>query len=296
MKDSAFDVRLFIDGQRVAGLGDVFPVENPGTEALVAEMPGASVAQVEAAIKSARAAYDSGVWSGLPTAERVDVLRRLMAYLASQKDRLVDLTIREAGCPMNSPMMAIQVHLPLQHGLQVLDLYQKLPEFEENPLPFHERVSARGTVGQSLRRYLPVGVVAAISAYNYPFFTNLWKVLPALVTGNSVILRPSPLTPLSALMFAEAAQAAGLPNGVLNVIIDRGAEGGILLSTHADVDMVAFTGSSPVGQQVMIQAAPTMKRLQLELGGKSAQIYMPDAVAQAAGAAASVCLDRKSVV
>jgi aldehyde dehydrogenase (NAD+) len=281
---------LFIGGERVEGEGATFPVRNPGTEAVIAEVRGASPAQIEAAIAAARQAHDSGRWSGLPTAERVEALRRLMAYLASRADHLVDLAVREAGCPVKSPVMAVQTHMPLQQGLQVLDLFQKLPEFEENPLPLGERISARGAVGQSLRRYLPVGVVAAISAYNYPFYTNLWKVLPALVAGNSVILRPSPLTPLAALIFGEAALAAGLPAGVLNVVADPGAEGGVLLSSHPAVDMVAFTGSSPVGQKVMAQAAPTMKRLQLELGGKSAQIYLPDALNQVAAAAASVCL------
>ena len=105
-----------------------------------------------------------------------------------------------------------------------------------------------------------------------------------------MVLRPSPFTPLSALIFGEAAEAAELPPGVFNVIADPGAAGGIALSTHPDVDMVAFTGSSPVGKQVAIQSAATMKRLQLELGGKSAQIYLPDNVAAAAGAAAMVCM------
>jgi aldehyde dehydrogenase (NAD+) len=284
------DVRLFIGGERVLGEGPTFPVVNPGTEAILAQVPAATAAQVEAAIEAARTAFDSGRWSGLPTAERVEALKRLLAYLASQRDRLVDLSVREAGCPLNSPVMFVQVNAPLQQGLHVLDLFQKLPEFEENPLPFAERVNARGAAVQSLRRYLPVGVVAAISAYNFPFYTNLWKVIPALVTGNTVILRPSPLTPLAALIFGEAAQAAGLPPGVLNVVADGGHEGGVLLSTHPHVDMVAFTGSTVVGKQVMAQAAPTMKRLQLELGGKSAQIYLPDSVATARGAAAQVCL------
>ncbi|CAN7314652.1 aldehyde dehydrogenase family protein [Phenylobacterium sp. LjRoot225] len=281
--------RLFIGGESVAGQGETFTVINPGTEAVVAKVAGASAAQVEAAIAAARQAYDSGVWSDLPALERAEALRRLMAYLFSQRERLVDLAVREAGCPISSGTMHAQVSTPLQHGLDVIDLFLKLPEFEENPIPFNERITARGGAIQSLRRYLPVGVVAAISAYNFPFYTNLWKVLPALITGNCVVLRPSPLTPLSALIFGEAAEAAGLPPGVLNVIAEAGAAGGVTLSTHPDVDMVAFTGSTAVGKQVMVQGADTMKRLQLELGGKSAQIYLLDAVAGAAAAAAQVC-------
>ncbi|CAN7260175.1 aldehyde dehydrogenase family protein [Phenylobacterium sp. LjRoot225] len=282
--------RLFIGGEAVDGAGETFTVVNPGTEAVVAEIAGASAAQVTAAISAARRAFDSGVWSGLPASERAQALRRLMAYLASQRERLVSLVVAEGGCPVGSGTMFAQVHAPLQHGLEVIDLFLKLPEFEENPLPFAERITPRGGAIQSLRRYEPMGVVAAISAYNAPFYINVWKVLPALIAGNCVILRPSPLTPLSALIFTEAAEAAGLPPGVLNVIAEAGAEGAVTLSTHPDVDMVAFTGSSAVGRQLIAQAAPTMKRLQLELGGKSAQIYLPDSLAQAATAAAQVCL------
>jgi aldehyde dehydrogenase (NAD+) len=281
--------RLFIGGESVAGEGESFAVVNPGTEETVAEVAGASAGQVEQAIKAARRAYDTGSWSGLPAAQRGEALRRLMAYLASRREWLIDLSAREAGCPVGSMVMFAQVHAPLQNGLDVIDLFQKLPEFEENPLPFAERTTARGGVLQSLRRHMPVGVVAAISAYNYPFYTNLWKVLPALMAGNTVILRPSPLTPLAALIFGEAAQAAGLPAGVLNVVAEAGAEGAVTLSTHRDVDMVAFTGSTSVGKQVMVQASATMKRLQLELGGKSAQIYLPDGLAGVGGAAAQVC-------
>src|SRR6185369_11279838 len=121
------------------------------------------------------------------------------------------------------------------------------------------------------------------------FLTALWKLIPALITGNTVVLRPSPLTPLSAMAFADAAQAAKLPPGVLNIVLEPGLEGGKLMSTHPAVDMVGFTGSSSVGVQIMSQAAPTMKRLQLELGGKSAQIFLPDMVDMVASAALGAC-------
>jgi aldehyde dehydrogenase (NAD+) len=281
---------LYIGARAVAGEGERLRVISPGTEEVVADFAGASEAQVDAAIAAARQAFDSGVWSGLPATERATALRRLMAYLSSQRERLVDLAVREAGCPISSGTMAAQVDTPLAHGLGAIDLFLKLPEVEENPVPLAERTPARGGPVQSLRRHVPVGVVAGISAYNFPFYTNLWKVIPALIAGNTLVLRPNPLTPLAALIFGEAAEAAGLPPGVLNVVADPGAMGGVRLSTHRDVDMVAFTGSSPVGKQVAVQAAATMKRLQLELGGKSAQIYLPDAVDQAAMAAAIVCM------
>lgn len=285
----AIETRMYIDGAYVAGEGEALPVDNPGTGHAFISFDGASSAQVETAIAAARRAFDDGSWSGLSDAQRIAMVRKLMDFFAANRDRLKELALLEAGAPVSTVVPA-QVDMPIGHGYQTIDIYQSLPSFEDNPLPIADRFNAQGKVGQSLRRYVPVGVVGAISAYNFPFYTNLWKVIPALLTGNTIVLRPSPLTPLSALIFGEAAEAAGLPKGVLNVIADKGAEGGIILSQHKDVDMVAFTGSSVVGRSVMAQAAPTMKKLQLELGGKSAQIFLPDAVGQAAGAAAMVCM------
>lgn len=179
---------------------------------------------------------------------------------------------------------------PMRQIEQIIDFAPSLPDVEENPLPIWERVSMNGQVVQSLRRYTPIGVVSAIAAYNFPFLTAMWKLIPALITGNTVILRPSPLTPLSAMAFAEAAEEAELPPGVLNVVLESGLAGAQLLTTHPAVDMIAFTGSNSVGVQVMQQAAPTMKRLQLELGGKSAQIFLPDALDQVAPSAAGLCM------
>jgi acyl-CoA reductase-like NAD-dependent aldehyde dehydrogenase len=143
-------------------------------------------------------------------------------------------------------------------------------------------------VAASIMRYEPIGVVTAVSAYNFPMWINAWKVFPALLTGNAVILRPSPLTPLTTLVFGEAAEAVGLPPGVLNVVAEAGLEGGQLLTSDPRVDMVTFTGSTAVGRAIMQQASGTLKRLVLELGGKSVQLYLPDAVDRAPAGAASV--------
>lgn len=217
-------------------------------------------------------------------------MRRFLKALAARGDALTEIIVKEAGCPKAAGVMNAQVRGPIAQNTDVLDLFLSLPEIEENPLPAHERVTPQGQFVQSLRRYTPIGVVAAIAAYNFPFYTALWKVIPALVAGNTIVLRPSPLTPLSALVLADAAQEAELPAGVLNIVLDAGIEGGQLLSTHPDVDMIAFTGSSHVGALVMAQAAPTMKRLQLELGGKSAQIFLSDAVEKAGMAGMIVCV------
>ncbi len=280
----------FIAGERVAGNGADIVVEDPSTGEPFARLPGLDLAQVEAAIRSARAAFDSGDWSGMPANERAALLGKFVAALAARRDHITDLVVREAGCPRHSGVMMAQVLAPLKQAGDTLKLFLSLPEFEENPLPLDERINPLGQVVQSLRRYTPTGVVAGIAAYNFPFYTALWKIMPALVTGNTLVLRPSPLTPLSATVFAEAAQEAGLPPGVLNIVLEAGLEGGRLLSTHPAVDMVAFTGSTAVGEQIMVQAAPTMKRLQLELGGKSAQIFLPDALDQVIPNAMGVCM------
>ncbi len=284
------DFAGFIHGERVAGKGAEIAVEDPSTGEVFERFPGLAVEQVASAIAAARSAYDSGVWSALPAKDRAAMLGKFVAALAAQRERITDIVVREAGCPRHSGVMMAQVLAPLKHAGDTLKLFLSLPEIEENPLPLDERINPMGQVVQSLRRYTPVGVVAGIAAYNFPFYTALWKIMPALITGNTLVLRPSPLTPLSALVFAEAAEAAGLPPGVLNIVVEAGLEGGKLMSTHADVDMVAFTGSTAVGEQIMVQAAPTMKRLQLELGGKSAQVFLPDALDQVLPNVMGVCM------
>jgi aldehyde dehydrogenase (NAD+) len=263
-------------------------VENPSDESIVAEVTGVSAAQADAAIAAARRAFDSGAWSGLTMKQRAAAMTRYGEALRKRADKLKECAILEAGCPVSSTVMGAQVHAPLRMTDEIIDLFLRLPEEEANPLPMHERVNPHFTV-QSLKRWSPLGVVSAISAYNVPFYTAFWKVIPALMAGDSVILRPNPLTPISSLIFAEAAEEAGLPAGVMNVIVEQTLEGAQAMTTDPRVDMVSFTGSCAVGAAVAEQAAPTLKRLVLELGGKSAQIYLPDSVGRAASAAFTVC-------
>lgn len=278
----------YIDGAFVKGEGSSFTVENPSDESIVAEVASCSTAQVDKAIAAARRAFDDGSWSGLSMKQRGETMRRYAEALRKHADRLKELAILEAGCPVSSTVMGAQVHAPLRMTDDIVDMFLKLPEHEENPLPIHERVNPYFTV-QSLKLYRPLGVVSAISAYNVPFYTAFWKVVPALMAGDSVILRPNPLTPISSLIFAEAAEEAGIPKGALNVIMEGGLEGGQLMTTDPRVDMVTFTGSCTVGAKVAEQAAPTLKRLVLELGGKSAAIFLPDSAERAAAHGFQVC-------
>jgi aldehyde dehydrogenase (NAD+) len=283
-------VQMLIGGRMVLGEGAPVEVEDPSTGEIFASFNGASIGQIGETIAAARKAADGGAWAGLSPAKRVAAVRRLIAVLDRRRAEIADVVIAETGCPLGSAVFPIQVSSALDNVQGQLDLYLTLPETEDNPRPLAQRFAWNGSVSHSLRRHVPLGVVTAISAYNFPFFLNIWKIIPALVTGNCVILRPSPLTPLSALVIGDAAIETGLPEGVLQIVAEAGAEGALLLTTDPVVDMVGFTGSTDVGRKVMAQAAPTMKRLQLELGGKSAQIFMPDRVAAAAGTATGVCL------
>lgn len=281
---------MLIGGQAAAGEGESISVENPATEEIVATFQGASQGQIDAAIGAARRAFDAGAWSLAPRQERAAVVLRFLDALVAQRSFLQSVIVQETGCPVGTRAMSVQLDVPLKGTRDVVDLYLSLPEIEDSGQPFSERINPAGSLVLSVRRHAPIGVVAAISAYNFPMFLNLWKIIPALLTGNTVVLRPSPLTPLSALVLADAARAAGLPDGVLNIVAESGAQGAVQLTTDPRVDMVTFTGSTDVGAMVMQQAGATLKRVQLELGGKSAQIYLPDSIDRAASAAADVCL------
>ncbi len=275
--------RSFVAGQWVEG--PLFPVENPADESRVAELAATPLDEVQRAIREARRSFDEGIWADLAASERARVLHRLLDHLESLHQPLVASMVAEAGQPVLFAEMA-QYAAGLMLARNTIDLYLSLRHEEANPVPADELV--RGRVALSLRRYEPVGVVVAITPYNGAIIMAFQKLIAALMAGNSVILRPSPLTPISSLAFGLAAEAANLPAGVLSVVIEPGAEGAGLLTTDPAVDMVSFTGSTVVGRQILAQAAPTVKRVALELGGKSAQIYLADAVHRAPAGAAQV--------
>lgn len=268
--------------------GDPFPVENPADEQVVCEVLSAPASDVERAIVVARESFDSGVWADKAQAERVRVVSAFCDHIESMHQPLVDTMIAEAGQPTRfADGSQFTGGLGLARGL--IDIYKTMSDEHLNNIPVDE-VTA-GKVMLSVRRYEPVGVVAAITPYNAALIMAFQKVIPALLAGNSVVLRPSPLTPISSLVFGQAAEAAGLPNGVLSVVIEQGSDAAELLTTHPAVDMVSFTGSTSVGKRILAQGASTVKRVALELGGKSAQIYLADAIDKVGiGAAAVVAM------
>ena len=212
-------------------------------------------------------------------AERARIVHAFIDHVEGRGAELVDTMVAEAGQPR---MFAegMQLHTSAALGRSTVELYLSMAHEESNPVPVDELVTGR--VALSILRHEPIGVVTAITPYNAALLMAFQKIIPALMAGNSVILRPSPLTPISSLAFGEAAAAAGIPAGVFSVVVEAGAAGAEMLTTDPAIDMVSFTGSTTVGKQILAQAAPTVKRVALELGGKSAQIYLPDAVDRAA--------------
>jgi acyl-CoA reductase-like NAD-dependent aldehyde dehydrogenase len=273
--------RTYVAGRWVEGDGTL-AVENPADERHVADVVVTPLAEIERAVQEARRSFDAGTWADLAAADRVGVLRAFIDHVEARKDELVASIMAEAGQPRMFAEGA-QFTMGIAHARGCLDLYLSLAAEEHSPVPVDELL--RGRVALSLRRYEPVGVVSAITPYNAAVIMAFQKLVPALVAGNSVILRPSPLTPLSSLVFGAAADAVGLPPGVLSVVVEEGAAGAELLTTHPAVDMVSFTGSTAVGRRILAQAAPTVKRVALELGGKSAQIYLDDAIDRTPGGA-----------
>src|ERR1700683_5516023 len=273
--------KLYIDGGWEA-TANAEPVLNPATERPIGYAPFGDGAAARAAIDAARRAFDRGPWPHLAMAERASVLRRMHAALVASRAQIRRLIVAEVGCAQ-SITDAMQVDAPLAHFASALaysaqDDRRYLPlEATANLMnPAGPRILGGGCIVRE-----PVGVVAGITGYNFPFLLNLAKIVPALLAGNTLVLKPSPFTPYSALLFGEIAEEVGLPAGVLN-IVTGGVEAGSLLGAHPDVDMVSFTGSEAVGIAIMQQAAPTLKRVHLELGGKSALIVRADADVQQA--------------
>ena len=266
---------LFVDGEWTQSKSDTMePITNPATEATIEQVPVGSAADCEDAITSARAAFDHGPWPRMTGAERGEYLGRLWSVLEAQREPITRLVMAETGAPR-----------PLAEGLHVQTSLDHLQFFAEAarwdpvvalPIDVTPKAGGGKMLGGQVKIYEPFGVVSAITPFNFPLFINLAKIGPALAMGNTAILKPSPYTPLEAFVLAAAAQEAGIPPGVLNVITG-GRDVGLALTTDARVDMVSFTGSDAVGTSVNQQAAGTLKKVLLELGGKSALIVRRDA-------------------
>jgi betaine-aldehyde dehydrogenase len=246
-------------------------VIEPATERVMAELPRAGVEDVDAAVAAAKAAFPA--WRAVAPADRAKLLRRLADALEERAEQLAVLEARNAGKPIADARGEIGM------VVETFRYYAGAPE-----RLLGQTIPVSGGVDITFRE--PLGVVGLIVPWNFPLTIASWKVAPALAAGNCVVLKPAELTPLTAIELEKIALVAGLPEGVLNVVAGPGSVCGARLVEHPDVARIAFTGSTEVGRGIAAGAAQTIKRVTLELGGKSANIVFADADLGAAAAAA----------
>jgi betaine-aldehyde dehydrogenase len=263
--------RMHIHGELAESVSrKYFPVYDPSTEEVIAEVPQAAAADVDRAVAAARTAFDSGPWPQTTAQERGRVLFRLAERVRKEAARLAELEARNSGKPI------VEAEFDIADAATCFEYYGGLATKvlgHVNPVPDN-------ALSLSLRE--PIGVAGQIIPWNYPLLMAAWKLAPALAAGCTCVLKPAEQTPLTALELANWLADAGLPAGVVNVITGFGEQAGAPLVRHADVDKIAFTGSALVGKQIVKMAADTVKRVTLELGGKSPNIFFADADFEAA--------------
>lgn len=280
-KTLKIDGRAFINGRSVDALsGETRPTFSPADGRELAQVAFCGIEDADLAIASARAAFESGVWSDMAPSDRKMVMVRWAELIQQHADELALLECLDVGKPIDNTLnidVSAAVRTIRWSGEAIDKVYDEIPPTPASSLALVQR--------------LPLGVVAAIVPWNFPLSTTAWKLAPALATGNSVILKPATNTPLTALRIAQLAAEAGLPEGVLHVLPGSGGSLGKHLATHMDIDGLTFTGSTPVGQLLMQYSGQSnLKRTFLELGGKSPNIIFADANLEAAASMAAVAV------
>ena len=266
--------KFYIGGRWVApSSADTIEVHNAGTGAVMGRVPAGTENDIDAAVAAARGALQS--WSETQPEKRAEFLEKISAALKARADELARTIAQEVGMPLKMASR-IQAGLPIANFANYAKLVKEF--------------SFESRVGNSLVVREPVGVVGAITPWNYPLHQIALKVAPALAAGCTVVLKPSEVAPFNAFMLAEAAASAGLPAGVLNIVTGYGAAAGEALVRHPGVDMISFTGSTRAGKRISEIAAQSVKRVALELGGKSASVILDDAdLAQAVKSTLNGC-------
>jgi aldehyde dehydrogenase (NAD+) len=256
---------LLIHGKRMPAIsGRYFETLNPATEEVIAKIAEADYADVDEAVKSSRLAFET--WSQMRAADRVQLLLRLANLIRKHEDELVELESIDSGKPVSAIR---RQDLPV-----VIDTLIYYAGWADK---IHGQVIPARPDALTYTVREPMGVVGAIIPWNFPLMIGMWKIAPALACGCTVVLKPAELTPLTALRVGELALEAGFPPGVLNVVPGFGKTAGAALVNHPDVDKVTFTGSPGVGREILRSSAGNLKRVTLELGGKSPNIIFPDA-------------------
>ena len=261
--------KLFIDGQWLApARGGSFAVVNPATEAVIHHAPAGTAEDIDLAVKAARRAFDTGPWPRMSGRERAVYLRAIADKILERKQELGRLEVIDNGKPL--PEAVWDMEDTAGCFSFYANLAEELDAHPEEPIALAEPRFSSKVVRE------PIGVAGAIIPWNYPLLMASWKVAPALAAGCTMVLKPSELTPLTALELAAIAEEVGLPAGVLNVVTGLGADAGQPLSEHPGVDKLAFTGSVPTGAKIMAAAARDIKNVSLELGGKSPFVVFAD--------------------
>jgi len=263
--------RMYINGEFVESEGGGWlPVYDPSTEEIIAEVPDGIAADIDRAVRAARAAFDGGLWSQTTAQERGRMLFRLADKIRAEATALAETECRNSGKPI------VEAEYDITDAATCFEYYgglaTKIQGFV-NPVPDN-------ALSLSLRE--PVGVAGQIIPWNYPLLMSAWKLAPALAAGCTCVLKVAEQTPLSALMMASWLTEVGFPAGVINIVTGLGETAGAPLVAHPGVDKIAFTGSSAVGKLILKSAADTVKRVTMELGGKSPNIFFADADFEAA--------------
>jgi len=277
--------QLFIDGQWAdAASGRSFETPNPATGEVLARVAEGEAEDINRAVKAARRAFEAGPWSRMTPSERGRIIWRIGDLILEHLDELAQLESLDNGKPF---AVARAADVPLS-----ADMFHYMAGWATKIEGNSINISVPYMPGANFHSYTlrePVGVVGQIVPWNFPLLMAAWKVAPALATGNTVVLKPAEQTPLTALRLAELIAEAGVPDGVVNVVPGFGETAGAALATHHDVDKVAFTGSTEVGKLIVQAAAGNLKKVSLELGGKSPNIVFDDAdPAAIAGAASAI--------
>jgi betaine-aldehyde dehydrogenase len=262
---------MYIDGAFVESLGNQwFPVYDPSTEEVIAEVPDGNAADIDAAAKAARAAFDSGAWPQTTAQERGRLLFKLADRIRRHATQLAELESRNTGKPI------VEAEFDVTDTATCFEYYGGMATKvmgHVNPVPDN-------ALSLSLRE--PVGVAGQIIPWNYPLLMASWKLAPALAAGCTCVLKPAEQTPLSILELAKSFEEVGFPKGVINIVSGFGETAGAPLVAHPEIDKVAFTGSAAVGKLILRSAADSLKRVTMELGGKSPNIFFADSDFEAA--------------
>ncbi|UAC48812.1 aldehyde dehydrogenase [Bacillus aquiflavi] len=262
------EVKMYINGEYVeSSIASIFEVKNPATQELIARVHESSKEDVDRACQAARQAFESGPWRTMPVSERCQKIRRMAEIIMERREELARLEALDVGKPYP---VAFEREIPrAAHNLKFFADFMEQQGRETYPMDEDYL---------NYTRYEPVGVASLITPWNLPFMLTTWKLGPCLATGNTAVIKPAEMTPMTVSLLGEIAKEAGIPDGVVNVVHGFGPNStGEFMTTHPEVDMISFTGETNTGKAIMKNGADSLKRVSFELGGKAANIVFEDA-------------------